>query len=100
MQSEIPILCVRLSVRPMPVLCLSELTYRHSYYNHLVGYNSRFSAPSHLQNIQLTPEVVAKSANISHQEYLHGVGNISAFRRKSPFISKTVRDRLMVTMDD
>ena len=28
-----------------------------------------------------------------------GVGKIGDFRRKSPFISETVRDRPMVTMD-
>ena len=29
----------------------------------------------------------------------HGVGKIGDFRRKSPFISETVRDRPMVTME-
>jgi len=31
--------------------------------------------------------------------HIHGVGKIGDFRRKSPFISKMVRDRPMVTVE-
>ena len=31
--------------------------------------------------------------------YIHGVGKICDFWRKSPFISETARDRFIVTME-
>ena len=49
------VIFVRLSVRPMPALCLNEGIYRHTFSTFLIGNRSSFSKPTAFIKFQWTP---------------------------------------------